>query len=97
MAAWMSSSVGFMVTLGTLSSTSTAKKGRSTNRKPEGVRLPSRFFMLLKLLLVAVRMACGVHGICTYGEIQLHSTLSLKSAAEESTIEDRTGMPGCLW
>lgn len=57
MAAWMSSSVGFIVTRGTLSSTLTSKKGRSMVPVLALLMPPNLFFMAAKLLLVALRIA----------------------------------------
>ena len=56
-AAWMASSGGFIVTVGTVSSTSTSKNGLSTNRNPPEDRDPRRFFMSPNPRFVAVRIA----------------------------------------
>ena len=57
MDAWMSSSVGDMLTFGMVSSTFTSKKGRSTYRKPPDAREPTRLFTFCSDALVALRTA----------------------------------------
>ena len=54
---WMSSREGFMLTTGTVSSTSTSKKGLSTKRNPADIPAASLFFRTFKDLCVADRMA----------------------------------------
>ena len=46
-----------MLTLGTVSSTSTSKNGRSTKRNPPLLREPSLFFIAANDRFVAVRIA----------------------------------------
>ena len=57
MAAWISSSVGVMLTCGMVSSTSTSKKGRSRYRKPPDAREPTRFLMACSDIFVEFRTA----------------------------------------
>ena len=54
---WIASSGGFIVTVGTVSSTSTSKNGRSTKRNPPDDLDPRRFFIDAKPRFVAVRIA----------------------------------------
>jgi hypothetical protein len=55
---WMPSKVGLSTMFGTLSSTSTLKKGLSMLKMHVVALLPRRRFMAAKLHCVAPRMAC---------------------------------------